>query len=198
MQEMISSDMLGKPAIQKEEAALRHAAPSASQETLDSVFLLSYEQLRSLASLVLRGGRSITLTPTVLVNEAWLKLSESPSVKFVSLLHFRRIAGRAMRQILADAARRRNAVRRGCGGIRITWDDVADPRSLGQPKDVLALESALQELEKESERTAALVEAHFFGGLNWDECAELFGISKATVMREWRFARAWLTEHMQP
>ena len=197
MQDVTSSDMLGQRAAQIKDGPPHIAAGPASQETLDSIFLLSYEQLRSLAQSVLRSGRSATFTPTVLVNEAWLKLSESHSLRFVSPLHFRRIAGRAMRQVLADAARRRDAARRGCGGIRITWDDFADPRSLGQPQDVLALECALQELEKESARTAALVEAHFFGGLDWDECAQLLGLSRATVMRDWRFARAWLTERMK-
>jgi RNA polymerase sigma factor (TIGR02999 family) len=164
------------------------------REVMDQVFLLTYEQLRSLARCVLRDHRSATLTPTVLVNEAWLKLSESPWLASLSPLHFRRIAGRAMRQVLVDAARRRNAARRGGVGLRITWDDVADPRSNGKSKDVLALDSALDELQKVSQRTAALVEAHFFGGLDWDECAELLGISKATVMRDWRYARAWLAK----
>src|SRR5579863_4579347 len=86
---------------------------------LDYLFSVTYEELRRLASAVRRGDPSATLNPTALVNEAWLKLANSPEIAVASPLHFKRIAARAMRQVLVDAARRRNADKRG-GGVEIT------------------------------------------------------------------------------
>ena len=81
--------------------------PTASRQALDQLFSVTYEELRRLASSVRRGDPSATLSPTALVNEAWLKLAKSPDVGATSRLHFKRIAARAMRQLLVEAARRR-------------------------------------------------------------------------------------------
>src|SRR3954469_24937279 len=85
------------------------------QLTLDQLFSVTYEELRRLAAAVRRGDPSATLSPTALVNEAWLKLRGSPHVARTSPAHFRRIAARAMRQVLVEAARRRRADKRGGG-----------------------------------------------------------------------------------
>lgn len=158
---------------------------------LDLVFSAAYEELRRLASSVRRGDPSATLTPTALVNEAWLKLAATPAVADTSPLRFRRIAARAMRQVLVEAARRRRAERRGGGLAVVTLDDVVDVGTTST-LDVLALDDALRRLADLSPRQAELVEHRFFGGLEMHEAAESLGISEATAYREWRAARAWL------
>src|SRR5687768_1278139 len=90
---------------------------------LDEMFSLAYEELRRLASSVGRDDPSATMSPTALVHEAWLKLAGSPSIANTSPLHFKRIAARAMRQVLVDAARRRKADKRGAGAALVTFDD---------------------------------------------------------------------------
>ena len=163
------------------------------RRTLDLVFSLAYGELKRIASSVLRDYAQATLTPTSLVNEAWFKLARSPAVAQTSPLHFKRIAARAMRQVLVEAARRRAAVRRGSGGMQIAFDEsTTGITDLMSSKDILALDAALDDLNKLSPRQAKLVEGRFFGGLDVAESAELMGVSRATVMREWRYARAWL------
>jgi RNA polymerase sigma factor (TIGR02999 family) len=141
----------------------------------------------------LRSEMNARLTPTTLVHEAWLKLAHSPEVAQTSPLHFRRIAARAMRQVLVEAARRRQALRRNDGELLVTFEESMPGMSVhSASKDILALDSALEELSRISERQAKLVEGRFFGGLEMSELAALLGVSEATVAREWRSARAWL------
>src|SRR5262249_45212445 len=94
------------------------ALDTTNRRAIDELFSLTYEELRRLASPVKRGDPSATLNPTALVNEAWLKLANSPELASASRLHFKRIAARAMRQLLVEAARRRNADKRGGGRSR--------------------------------------------------------------------------------
>jgi RNA polymerase sigma factor (TIGR02999 family) len=156
---------------------------------------LAYEELRRLAALVRRDDPGASLTPTDLVNEAWLKLRNSPELAATSPLHFRRIAARAMRQVLIEAARRRNADKRGGGVALVTFDEALD----GGPStadDLLALDDALDALARIHPRQATLVESRFFGGLEMNEIAELLEVSEATVLRDWRAARAWLANEL--
>jgi RNA polymerase sigma factor (TIGR02999 family) len=169
------------------------------RESLDERFSLVYEELRRLAATVLRGEQKGRLTPTTLVHEAWMKLAHTPAVAETSALHFKRIAARAMRQVLVEAARRRHALRRRDGEMLVTFDESlpgmsghAAGKDIFAGKDILALDSALDGLSRISARQAVLVEARFFGGLEIAELATLLEISEATVAREWRAARAWL------
>ena len=176
------------------------AGPEASLEErrkLDHLFSVTYEELRRLASTVRRGDPAATLSPTTLVNEAWIKLADSPSFAAMSRLHFKRIAARAMRQILIEAARRRNARKRGGGEVlTVVFDDsLREAVSLGQ--DLLALNVALDDLARMSPRQATLVEGRFFGGLDVAETAELLEVSEATVLRDWRAAKAWLAHELR-
>ena len=99
-----------------------------TRRELDELFSVAYEELRRLASAVRRNDPSTTLSPTTLVNQAWMKLAASPRFKATSRLHFKRIAARAMRQVLVEAARRRHAGKRGGGGVPLSLDDsIADP-----------------------------------------------------------------------
>jgi RNA polymerase sigma factor (TIGR02999 family) len=159
---------------------------------LDFLFSATYEELRRLASSVKRSDPGSTLSPTTLVNEAWLKLAGSPRVAATSRLHFKRIAGRAMRQVLVEAARRRVASKRGGNMAVITFDESLAPAVECGP-DLLALDDALSELSRMHPRQAAIVEGRFFGGLEVAEAAELLGVSEATVLRDWRAAKAWLS-----
>lgn len=168
----------------------------ASRDTLDAAYVAAYEELRRLASRVGRGPTDRTMTPTVLVHEAWLKLAKSPDFEATSPLHFKRIAARAMRQVLVEAARRRNALKRpaGADAALVDFDDEAfGPPTPGR---VLAVDDALQALAQVSPRQAQVVEAKFFGGLSMGEVAEMVGVAEVTVLRDWRAARAWLNAEL--
>ncbi len=171
---------------------------ASEQRVFDQAYSLAYEELRRLARAVLRSDRAATLTPTTLVNEAWLKLMHSPHVAETSTLHFRRIVARAMRQVLVDTARRKHSQSRGGGQPHLSFDQLpAEPALAHDLGSLLALDEALNALSKLSPRQAQLVEGRFFGGLQWTELAESLQISEATVMREWRAARAWLACEMR-
>ena len=167
------------------------------QGTLDALFSAAYEELRRLATSVRRSDANATLSPTTLVNEAWLKLSRTPPAAFTSELHFKRIAARAMRQILVDAARRKSAARHGGNFVRVTLDDGAG-QIAAEPADLVLLDDALQELARINPRQAAMVEARFFGGLDVAETAKMLGTSEATVLRDWRAAKAFLSLELRP
>jgi len=167
------------------------------RQALDHLFSVTYEELRRLASSVRRGDPCATLSPTALVNEAWLKLAGSPQIAATSRLHFKRIAARAMRQLLVEAARRRNADKRNGGTeITVTFDESLRREPTGS-RDLLALNSALDELARMNPRQALMVESRFFGGLDIPETASLLNISEATVQRDWRAARAWLAQELR-
>jgi RNA polymerase sigma factor (TIGR02999 family) len=170
--------------------------PPEDRQALDALFSAAYEELRRLASSVRRGDPGATLSPTALVNEAWLKLAGSPEIALTSRLHFKRIAARAMRQVLIEAARRRNADKRGGGNQALVTFDEALQQSATTSSDLLALDAALEELAEVNPRQALMVENRFFGGLDIPETAALLGVSEATVLRDWRAAKAWLAQEI--
>ncbi len=163
---------------------------------LDALFSLAYEELRRLAAQVRGTGDGETFSPTVLVHEAWIRMAGSPGLASVPRPRFKQIAARAMRQVLVDAARRRNAAKRGGGAALVTLDE---PLTGGGETvhEVLALDQALQTLSLLSPRQASLVEARFFGGLEMREVATALEISEATAHRDWRAARAWLARELR-
>lgn len=168
------------------------------RRALDHLFSVTYEELRRLASSLRRSDPGATLSPTTMVNEAWVKLAKSPGFASTSRLHFKRIAARAMRQVLVEAARRRSAFKRGGGeGVTvITFDETQQARaSCGQ--DLLALDTALEELARIQPRQAMMVESRFFGGLDVTETAALLEVSEATILRDWRAAKAWLAHELR-
>ena len=165
------------------------------RQPLDDLFTAAYEDLRQRASKrIRRGDARFTLSPTGLVNEAWFKLSRSPALGAMSRVEFLAIAAHAMRQVLIEAARRRNARRRagGAGVVLVELDETAshEPTAI---EELLALDTALDELARIDPRQAQLVEQRFFGGLTIDELAALLNISPATVKRDLQVAKAWLT-----
>lgn len=172
------------------------AAPD--RRALDELFSTTYEELRRLAMRVRRGESSLTLSPTVLVNEAWMKLARSPQLGFESPLHFRRIAARAMRQLLVEAARRRLASKRGGDGSVqvVTFDESVHDLAVTE-HELLALDAALDELAQSAPRQAQMIECRFFGGMDVAEAAAVLDVSESTLMRDWRAAKAWLAQALR-
>jgi RNA polymerase sigma factor (TIGR02999 family) len=169
---------------------------SYARGSLDQLFSVTYEELRRLASSVKRSDPSATLNPTALVNEAWLKLASSPNFATTSRLHFKRIAARAMRQVLIEAARRRNANKRGgAQSVTVTFDEMLT-KVPSYERDLFALDAALDELGRLQPRQAMMVESRFFGGLEMNEISALLEVSEATLLRDWRAAKAWLAHEL--
>ena len=159
--------------------------------TVDQLFSVTYEELRRLASSVRGHDPSDTLNATALVNEAYLKLSDSLRLVPESRLHFKRIAARAMRQVLIEAARRRSAEKRGADFAFVTLDEER-VRKMVSSDELIALDTALDELAQMHPRQALMIEYRFFGGFDLAETAELLDVSESTITRDWRAARAWL------
>lgn len=157
----------------------------------DALLPLVYEQLRAIARRQLGAERSAhTLMPTDLVHEAYLKISDGTPPNTESRVHFFAIAAGAMREILVDHARRRNALKRD-GGERVTLSSI-DPPDPSQNVDLLALDQALRGLEEFDTRKARVIELRVFAGLDFAEIAQVMNISRATLARDFRAARAWL------
>jgi len=168
-------------------------ARSGDDHALEQLFPLVYDELRALAGHYMRRENPRhTLQATALVHEAYLRLIPDARLQWNDRAHFLALIARSMRQILVDRARARNAEKRGGPDAHAVTlhDDL-----LGQVErsiDVLDLDRALEELKALDPRHAALVELRFFGGLTVEQCAEVLGVSVATVKRDWAFVRAWL------
>ena len=165
----------------------------------DRLLPLVYDELRALAaSFFARQQPGHTLQPTALVHEAYLKLAGNESVEWQSRAHFMAVAARAMRQILINHAHHKGAAKRGGGFQRVTLDEAVTPR-IGDNRevDVIALDLALQQLAKLSERQAGIVELRFFGGLTIAEAAHVLGVGTTTVEDDWRLAKAWLAHELK-
>lgn len=171
---------------------------SPDRRALDDLFSVTYEELRRLALAVRRNEHAVTLNPTALVNEAWIKLARSPGLQVDSELHFKRIAARAMRQLLVEAARRRLASKRG-GDDAVQWvtfDELVHQQAVSE-RELIALDAALDELAEAAPRQAEMIECRFFAGQSVAETAEVLGVSEATLARDWRAARAWLAQSLK-
>ena len=133
-----------------------------------------------------------TLNATALVHEAYVKLVDQTRVEWHGRSHFFAVASEAMRRILVNHARARNALKRGGKESHVPLDDADVFVSDAQSEEVEALGEALDRLEAFDPRGAAVVTYRFFGGLKNEEIAEVLGVSPVTVRRQWRAARAWL------
>jgi RNA polymerase sigma factor (TIGR02999 family) len=179
-----------------EEAEHRGVEPTDERRPLDELFATAYQELRRLASSVRRDDRSATLNPTTLVNEAWLKLAKAPGFAVLSRLHFKRMVARAMRQVLVEAARRRQADKRGGDLVFVTLTE-SSASAATSSNELIALDSALEQLAQLNPRQAQMVEYRFFGGFDVAETAEALGVSEATILRDWRAAKAWLAAELR-
>ena len=168
------------------------AARGGDRASLERAAALVHEELRAIASRLLRGEHpGQTIRTTALVNEAYIRLVGGRDAAYADRTHFLGVAAQAMRSILVDYARARAAQKRGGGWKRVPLDGVLDQIELDRV-DVLGLEEALVRLEGRSERQARVVELRFFAGLSIAEAAEALGVSHGTVETDWRLARAWL------
>jgi RNA polymerase sigma-70 factor, ECF subfamily len=170
-----------------------------NREALDSLLPIVYKELRRLAHFQLRQERpDHTLQSAALVHEAYVRLVGQNPPRVESRSHFYAIAAQLMRQILVDYARRHRAGKRGGGVEALSLQDAA-VSALGKKKDVdiVALDNALHALARIDARKAQVVELRFFGGLNFNETAEVLGVSANTVARDWSTARAWLHREMR-
>jgi RNA polymerase sigma-70 factor, ECF subfamily len=166
---------------------------AGSAEATDLLIPIVYEHLHALAAHYMRGERpSHTLTPTALLNEAYLKLVGA-DVEWEDRSHFFGIASLTMRRILVDHAKSRNRVKRGSGAQRVDLDDIdlADSR---HDLTVIEIDEALTRFSAQDERKAKLIELLYFGGLTYQEAAEALNISEVTVHRDVKFAKAWLRQ----
>ena len=158
-------------------------------------FVLVYAELHKLASAAMRHERrEHTLQPTALINEAYLRLMSNQPDSWENRAHFFGAAARAMRQILIDHARKRHRLKHG--GVKVELHD-SDAIFEANPEEVLALETALDELGGIDQRSLRIVELRYFVGLSVEETARLVGMSPKTVNRDWEFARVWLESRLR-
>ncbi|MDZ4753732.1 MAG: ECF-type sigma factor [Phycisphaerae bacterium] len=182
-----------------EATLLIQQAAQGDHAAAERLLPIVYSQLRTLAGSCMRGDLDQTLQPTALVHEAYLRLFAMPEPAR-DREHFLAIASMAMRQILADHARRRKAIKRGSGRARTTVED-ADLGGLLRPvarndddDALVALHDALERLAHADERRYRVVELRFLGGMTVEETARIMELSERTVENDWRAARAWLKQ----
>lgn len=162
---------------------------------LDDLLPIVYDELRRLARAKLRRERAHhTLDSVALVNEAYLKLANQDDLSWENRAHFFGVAARAMRTVLIDYARRRNAVKRGAGEAPVPLDDVLGTLSDAQADHLLALDEALTRLDAVNQDAARVVECRYFAGLTMREAAAALDLSYGTARRRWAFAKAWLKQ----
>jgi RNA polymerase sigma factor (TIGR02999 family) len=175
------------------EAEGREGAPPP----LDALLPALYDELRAMARGRLRHERAdLTLSPTELVHEAYLRLADATRITDRGRAYFFAAAARAMRRIVVEHARRRGRIKRGGGRVAITLDEeLALP--VGAEVEVLDLDEALDRLADINPRAARVVECRFYGGLGVEETAVALDVTPRTVNRDWAFARAWLFDHLK-
>ena len=171
--------------------------PAEHRQDFDELFAVAYDELRRAAHHRLGRRRpGETLSTTVLVHEAYVRLADHTRARWVDRAHFLAVASRAMRFVLIDHVRAGAAGKRGGGAERIPLDAVQV--AAGEPEpDLLALHEALERLSELSPRLGRLVEYRFFGGLTYEEIAGVTGLSVPTVKRDWTRARTWLFQEMR-
>ena len=183
------------PATPGEVTRLLHSARGGDRDAYDRLFAIAYEDLRGVARKQLRGARDAeAVRTTELVHELYMKLADQAAPAYENRAHFYAIAARAMRQLLVDLARHRQAAKRGGDWARTTLSGKQVPAEV-RLDEVLALDELLGRLD---ERQRQVVEYRFYGGLTEDEIAIVLGVSTRTVQREWMKARAWLYRELYP
>jgi RNA polymerase sigma-70 factor, ECF subfamily len=168
-----------------------------NHEALDELVPVVYEELRRQAHRYLRHEqKGNSLQTTALINEVYLRLLDCSKVSWQSRAHFFAITAQMMRRILVDYARSRGYRKRGGGFVIVALDqDQMSP--IGRDPDLVALDDALDALAGEDERKSRVVELRFFGGLSIEETAEVLGVCRDTVVRDWKFAKAWLAQELK-
>jgi len=169
-----------------------------SQEALDNLLPLVYDELHRQASRFLRKERQgHTLQTTALINEAYLKLIDQRNVNWESRTHFFAIAAQAMRRILVDYARTTHRKKRGGDDLKLPLEEALTIAAEEKSVDLIALDEALNKLAERDEQQARVVELRYFSGLSLEETAEALHISRATAARDWSMAKAWLFRELR-
>jgi RNA polymerase sigma factor (TIGR02999 family) len=175
--------------------ALLLAWSEGNRQALDQLMPLVYATLRRLAHRELRRERPDgTIGTTALVHEAYLRLVDQRRARLDSRAHFFSLSARMMRRILVDEARRRQAAKRGAAA-QLPLGDVSEP-SVAPDSGLVALDEALTRLEEFDARLSRVVELRYFGGLTFEETAEVLGTSTTSAWRDWNTARAWLHDEL--
>ena len=168
-----------------------------NRTALNQLLPLVYAELRRVASRQLRKERADhTLQPTALVHEAYIRLVDQRQVDWQNRAHFFGVAANVMRRILVDHARRHGASKRGEGVRCVSIDEAKDVAAASNEIPVLALDQALDRLEKVDSELAKIVELRAFGGLTIEEAAHVLSVSPSTAKRDWRTAKAWLNREL--
>jgi len=185
------------PSVKGQVTQLLQAAGTESSNVAAELLPLVYEELRRLARHQMGGDSTPqTLQPTALVHEAYLRLVGAEDLRWENRGHFFAVAARAMRQILVDRARRRGALKRGSDRGRVDLAHVEPAWGEMPPERMLALDAALERLDRLDNQKARIVMLRYFTGLTIEDTARSLGISPATVKRGWKFAKAWLYREM--
>jgi RNA polymerase sigma factor (TIGR02999 family) len=179
-----------------ETSRLPRADGVADRMAFDRLYARVYTELREIAHHRLSRYRpGETLSTTALVHEAYLRLADGSAASAHGRAHFLAVASRAMRFILVDHARARGRQKRGGGDTPVPLDQVQVAADEPVP-DLIALDDAMERLRRFSDRQCQLVEYRFFGGLTYEEIAEVMDVSVRTVKRDWTKARTWLFTYM--
>lgn len=171
---------------------------SGDRAALDSLIKIVYPELRRIAHSQMRNAGALTIAPTALVHEAFVRLSEKNGIPLKDRNHFLAVAAQCMRWILIDYAKAKRREKRGGNPIRISFDEKihsADDKMAalrGDGVDLVALDAALQRLAKQDPRLSQVVELRYLAGLTVEQTAEVMSTSPATVKRDWRLAKVWL------
>jgi RNA polymerase sigma factor (TIGR02999 family) len=174
---------------------LIHRAQQGDSAAADALFTATYQQLRRLARARLRvSGRDAVLDTTALVHESYLRLAEGQRLQLNDRLHFLRYAGRAMRSVIVDFARRQQADRRGGGALHVSANpDIPDLTAAGE-EQIMRVDEALKQLAQLDQRLAQVVEMRYFAGMTESEIAQALGVTERTVRRDWEKARLLLAQ----
>lgn len=187
--------LAASPSPQQITALLAETGYWKSADT-DQLAPLVYEELRRLAHRFMSSERADhTLQTTALVNEAYMRLADQTDPHWQNRTHFFAGAARMMRHILVDYARGRQRAKRGAGAVKVELTEHAIVTE-SQAEQVVALNEALERLAALDRRATQVVELKYFGGMNYDEIADVLDVSAITVRRDWEFAKAWLHKEL--
>ena len=168
-----------------------------NRTALDQLLPLVYAELRRVAARQLRNERADhTLQPTALIHEVYIRLVDQRQVDWQNRAHFFGVSAQVMRRILVDHARRHGASKRGEGVRCVSIDEAKDVAAASNDIPIVALDYALDRLEKVDSALAKIVELRAFGGLTIEEAAHVLSVSPSTVKRDWRTAKAWLNREL--
>jgi RNA polymerase sigma factor (TIGR02999 family) len=168
-----------------------------NSDAFETVLPLVYDELHRQASRYLRRERpNHTIQTTELINEAYLKLVGQHSVNWQNRSHFFGIAAQVMRRILVDHARSKHRLKRGGNQLTLVLDETVSAATNERNIDLVALDEALDRLAEKDRQQARIVELRYFSGLELVEVAKILGVSRTTVSREWRMAKAWLRREL--